>query len=68
MFSVHGHAAPALLAVLLVLHHEVAPEVLHAPPLALDAGVGHQQRGVVAQVEILAMPRFREETARSVTA
>ena len=63
MFSVHGHASPALLAVLLVLHHEVAPEVLHAPPLALDAGVAHQQRGVVAQVEIFAMPRLGEETA-----
>ena len=68
MFSVHGHASPALLAVLLVLHHEVAPEVLHAPPLALDAGVGHQQRGVVTKVEIFSMPRLREEAARSVAA
>ena len=68
MFSVHGHASPALLSILLVLHHEVAPEVLHAPPLALDAGVCHQQGGVIAQVEILAMPRLREEAARSVAA
>ena len=68
MFPVDRQTLPALLAVLLVLHHEVAPEVLHAPPLALDAGVGHQQRGVVTQVEIFSMPRLREEAARSVAA
>ena len=66
MFPVHGHAAPAPLAVLLVLHDEVAAEVLDAPALAADAGVDHLQRRAVAEVEVFSVPRPGEETLRSV--
>ena len=66
MFPVHGHAAPAPLAVLLVLQHEVTAEVLDAPALAADAGVDHLERRAVAEVEVFSVPRPGEETLRSV--
>ena len=59
VFSVHDHASPTLLTALLVPH----PEVLHAHPLALNAGNGEKQQGIVTEVEIFSMPRLREEIA-----
>ena len=65
MFPVDRQTLPALLAVLLVLQYEVAPEVLDALPLLAD-GVVHDLEGlVVAEVEVVAVPSSWEETARS---
>ena len=66
MLSINSHAFPALLPILHVLHHVVAPKVLHAPALATDAVVDHHEGGVVAEMKIFAVPGFREETSRSV--
>ena len=65
MFPVDRQTLPALLAVLLVLQHEVAPEVLDALPLLAD-GVVHDLEGlVVAEVEVVAVPSSWEETGRT---
>ena len=65
MFPVDRQTLPALLAVLLVLQHEVAPEVLHASSLLADAVVHDAERRIVAEVEVFTMPSSGEETARS---
>ena len=41
MFPVDRQTLPALLAVLLVLKHEVTAEVLHAPAFLADGVVHH---------------------------
>ena len=66
MFPINGHAFPALLPILHVLHDVVAPEVLHALALAGDAVVDDHQGRVVAKVKILSMPSSRKVTMRSV--
>ena len=65
MLPVDRHALPASLPVLLVLQHEVAPEVLHASSLLTDAVVHDAERRIVAEVEVFTMPSSGEETARS---
>ena len=65
VFPIDRHALPAPLAVLLVLQHEVTPEVLHASPLLADAVVHDVERRIVSEVEIFTLPSSGEETARS---
>ncbi len=65
MFSEDGHAPPALLPVLLVLHDVLAPQVLHASPLPRDGGVDEDERLGVAQMEVLSVPTGRELAATS---
>ena len=60
-----GHAPPALLSILFVLHHKMAAKVVHALPLLADGVVHHPQRRVVAEMEILAVPVLGEVTARA---
>ena len=60
-----GHAPPALLAPLLLLHHVVRAEALDALALHRDARVGHQQRGVEPKVEVRTVPGVGEETLRT---
>ena len=59
VFSEDGHAPPALLPVLLVLHDVLAPQVLHASSLPRDGGVDNDERLGVAQVEVLPVPCHR---------
>ena len=65
VFSEDGHAPPALLPVLLVLHDVLAPQVLHASPLPRDGGVDDDERLGVPQVEVLPVPTGRELAATS---
>ena len=65
VFPIDRHALPTPLSVLLVLQHEVAPEVLHTSPLLADAVVDDVERSIVAEVEIFTMPSSGEETSRS---
>ena len=60
-----GHAPPALLAPLLLLHHVVRAEALDALALHRDARVGHQQRRVEPKVEVGTVPGVGEETLRT---
>ena len=60
-----GHAPPALLAPLLLLHHVVRAEALDALALHRDARVGHQQGGVEPKVEVRTVPGVGEETLRT---
>ena len=60
-----GHAPPALLAPLLLLHHVVRAEALDALALHRDARVGHQQRRVEPKVEVRTVPGVGEETLRT---
>ena len=60
-----GHAPPALLAPLLLLHHVVRAEALDALALHRDARVGHQQGGVEPKVEVGTVPGVGEETLRT---
>jgi len=65
VFSEDGHAPPALLPVLLVLHDVLAPQVLHASPLPRDGGVDDDEWLGVAQMEVLPVPSGRELAATS---
>ena len=61
MLPEDGHAPPAPLPPVLVLHHVVGAEALHAAPLLGQGGVLQVQRGGEAEVEVGAVPGEREE-------
>ena len=57
-----GHAPPALLPPVLLLHHIVRPKALHTASLLRDGRVGHHQRRPEPKVEVVAVPGVGEET------
>ena len=56
-----GHAPPALLPPVLLLHHVVRAKALHAAPLLRDGRVGHRQGRPEPKVEVVPVPGMREE-------
>ena len=56
-----GHAPPALLPPVLLLHHVVRAKALHAASLLRDGRVGHRQGRTEAEVEVVPVPGMREE-------
>ena len=56
-----GHAPPALLPPVLLLHHVVRAKALHAAALLRDGRVGHNQGNFMTKVEVVTVPGVREE-------